>query len=296
MKLISLYCYICDRYDTALICHCQRFGNRFINTSPEFTDEEVICVYLFAIICEGKTQIKSIHSHAKRYWLSWFPKLPSYEAFNTRLNRLSDCFPVLVEMLLSEADKSNVVMNCNVIDSMPVITCSSKRQGKVARELTDKGYCATKGLHYYGLKLHIIAQVRTKSIPMPEYIAITSASEHDLTAVRSVLLNLINRKIFADKAYADEKLNEKMEKEQGSYIFTPVKILRGHDQRLKEFDQAITDLWSTAVSTIRQPIESLFNWLQVKTNIENASKVRSAKGLIVHCFGKIAAAIALWVF
>lgn len=47
---------------------------------------------------------------------------------------------------------------------------------------------------------------------------------------------------------------------------------------------------------MRQPIESLFNWINEKTGIERASKVRSAKGLIVHVFGKLAAAVYMLVF
>ncbi|MBF0413197.1 MAG: transposase [Desulfamplus sp.] len=50
---------------------------------------------------------------------------------------------------------------------------------------------------------------------------------------------------------------------------------------------------STLVSQVRQPIESLFNWIQEKTGIQVASKVRSFRGLMVHVFGKIAATMFL---
>ena len=48
---------------------------------------------------------------------------------------------------------------------------------------------------------------------------------------------------------------------------------------------------SKMVSQIRQPIESLFNWLEEKTKIQIASKIRSYDGLMVHVFGKIAVAL-----
>ena len=38
---------------------------------------------------------------------------------------------------------------------------------------------------------------------------------------------------------------------------------------------------SKMVSQIRQPIESLFNWLEEKTKIQIASKIRSYDGLMV---------------
>ncbi len=42
--------------------------------------------------------------------------------------------------------------------------------------------------------------------------------------------------------------------------------------------------------------ESLFNWINEKTNLQTASKVRSADGLMLHCWGKLAVAFFLLVF
>jgi len=55
-------------------------------------------------------------------------------------------------------------------------------------------------------------------------------------------------------------------------------------------------LLSGAVSRVRQPIESLFNWSDEKTGIQCASKVRSYRGLLVHAFGRLAAAMLLLAF
>lgn len=60
--------------------------------------------------------------------------------------------------------------------------------------------------------------------------------------------------------------------------------------------EAKARLLSKAISSIRQPIESFFNWLEEKTSIQIASKVRSYKGLMVHVFGRIAAAFMLMFF
>ncbi|HSO89351.1 MAG TPA: hypothetical protein VLQ91_22550 [Draconibacterium sp.] len=46
----------------------------------------------------------------------------------------------------------------------------------------------------------------------------------------------------------------------------------------------------TAVSRVIQPVESIFNWLIDKTDIQRASKVSSSKGLMVYAFGRLAAA------
>jgi hypothetical protein len=42
---------------------------------------------------------------------------------------------------------------------------------------------------------------------------------------------------------------------------TPIKAIKAKCQELKNRDKASNDLFSTAVSKMRQPIESLFNWL-----------------------------------
>jgi hypothetical protein len=72
--------------------------------------------------------------------------------------------------------------------------------------------------------------------------------------------------------------------------------VKGQSEAIKQRNKAADDLFSKAVSKVRQPIESLFNWLIVKTDIQRASKVRSTKGLLVHVFGKIAAAFIYLIF
>jgi hypothetical protein len=79
-------------------------------------------------------------------------------------------------------------------------------------------------------------------------------------------------------------------------MLTPVKGVKNQPENIKAWDKAFNDLFSTAVSTVRQPIESLFNWLIEKTDIQRASKVRSTKGLLVYIFGRLAAAFIFLIF
>ncbi|HQG78490.1 MAG TPA: transposase [Bacteroidales bacterium] len=81
-----------------------------------------------------------------------------------------------------------------------------------------------------------------------------------------------------------------------SEILTPVKGVKGQPETTNQWGKAANDLYSRAVSRVRQPIESLFNWLKDKTDVQRASKVRSTKGLLVHVFGKIAAALIYLIF
>ena len=79
-------------------------------------------------------------------------------------------------------------------------------------------------------------------------------------------------------------------------LFTPVKAIKGESPEITKREKAARDLFSTAVSKVRQPIESLFNWLNEKTNIQRAMKVRSTSGLLLHTMGKIAIALITLIF
>jgi len=101
---------------------------------------------------------------------------------------------------------------------------------------------------------------------------------------------LKNNDLYADKAsqLSDAKIAEFA---QGCRTLMPIKKEKGQDY-LEPSDQWL----STAVSRVRQPIESLFSWLEEKTGIECASQVRSYEGLMVHVFGRLAAALFFWNF
>lgn len=299
LELIRLYFYFCDYNDKGLGQYHQRFSRNSCPSNEKLTDMELLTIYFYARLYEDKHLKSDIYDYACRYLRSWFPQLPAYANFNSRLNKLGSMMMGLVECMLHQLqniDNQGIDKEIVLIDSLPIMLCSGRRAGKVAPELSEKSYCATKGLYYFGLKLHIVAIHRKGRLPLPEFISITSGAENDLEAIRPVLPRLINRAIFADKAYADKALNDSLLKENNTYIYTPVKLVKGETEPRRQFKKAADDLFSTAVSTIRQPIESLFNWLIVKSNIQNAAKLRASDALILHVFGSIAVALTSWLF
>ena len=292
-KLVEIFFYVSDAYEKELKFSCERFSN---NSSPEFTDQEIMTVYLFCINQEQRTKISQIYCFADDYLRSWFPKLPSYSAFNNRINRLSEAFRLLTDSLLRTYQPSDCSIQESLLDSLPVITCSGKRVGKVATELTEKGYCSTKSMFYYGIKLHTLAFRRENQLPFPEQLLITSAAENDLNVFRNAWSNIEHRTFFGDKIYHDHDFFERLYETQNAVMLTPVKAVKGQSEWEKQHDRAANDLFSRAVSKVRQPIEGWFNWLIEKTDFQRASKVRSAKGLLVHVFGKLAAAFIYLIF
>ena len=295
-KLIQIYMYICDLYDRELKYYCQRYGN---NSNPAFTDREIMTIYLFAGHCQKYFRIKDIYNFASEYLSSWFPKLPSYQTFNLRLNRLNEAFRVLSTGLISSFMPADCNKGISLVDSLPIITCAGRnRQGKVAREITAKGYCSTKNMYYYGLKLHALTLRRKGTIPFPKSLMVTPAEDNDLTVFKQAWGDYISDTvIFGDKIYSDfEYFNDDKKQNRNIEMYTPVKAIKGQSEQEKQRQKAYNDLFSTAVSKIRQPIESFFNWLNEKTTIQRAHKVRSTKGLLVHTMGKIAIAFIYLIF
>ncbi len=288
IKLIYIYLKISDLYDTEIRYHCQRFSN---NNEPDFTDVELITIYLYCMICEQRFKIRQIYNFACNHLHSWFPDLPSYVAFVNRLNRLPAAFMHLCSLLLPKELPLGTRDDLSLLDSMPIITCSGKRNGKVARNITDKGFCSTKSMYYYGLKLHMLCFWRKGNLPFPEAFVITNASENDLNVFKHNWSHIKNRTFWGDKIYIDEHYFEKLRLQKNSEMLTPVKKIKGEPEFIRKMHKAADDLFSKAVSKIRQPIEALFSWLIEKTDIQRASKVRSDKGLLVHVFGRMAAAL-----
>ena len=52
-KLVKMYCYICNLYEKELQHSIMRFSN---NDQPVFTDQEAMCIYLFAMKEEKRFQ------------------------------------------------------------------------------------------------------------------------------------------------------------------------------------------------------------------------------------------------
>lgn len=161
-------------------------------------------------------------------------------------------------------------------------------RAKVAPELANRTWHPVKETYYYGVKMHLIAYSRPGSLPLPERIFMTPASTHDLEALRPYVEEIHFGQFIADKAYCDQELNQQMEKDQNLTLRIPIKRKR-NSPPLTLFQRA----YNTLVSKMRQPIESLFAWIQKNTSIQQASRVRSAKGLRIHLWGRLAT--AMWI-
>jgi hypothetical protein len=285
-ELIELYLLVCHLYDNQPVLKYQRLSN----FKPRCTDEELVTMYLFGHL-QGHHQQRRIYNYLRRHWAQWFPHLPSYQAFNRRLNELLPAFELLIQKAVELGLATVPTTSDRLIDSLPVMLARGSRasRAKVAREVADRGFCASKDTHYYGVKLHAISVRRSRLLPLPQLLWVGRASQHDLSALRQAALPFGDCFLFGDKAFACAQT-------QAELLAAGTKLVTPYKRRRNEPKTANNGLLSRFVSSMRQPLESLFGWLIQRTNIQNASRVRSTKGLLVHCYGKLAVACLLLTF
>lgn len=154
LQIIRLYYYICHCYDTQSCLHYQRMSNNYL---PSFTDQEVLTIYLFGIL-QRRFTVKDTYDYIVNHWLDWFPCLPSYQAYNKRLNDLYWQFEIIAKELMNNLCYSDCYADISLADSLPIILSKRPYQAQVALQVADKGYCSTKNLYYHGLKLHFLGQ------------------------------------------------------------------------------------------------------------------------------------------
>ena len=288
-NLIKLYCAVCEHYNT-MEAMTQRQSNNF---RPQFSDEECITIYLWGM-SQRRFEQRTIYDYTKNHLLDWFPNLPSYAAFSHRLNFLAPAFQALAEKWLSIVIEREAGNTTYIVDSCPIILAKGPRSGhaKVAGELCEKSYNSSRKEWYYGVKLHAFVVRKTGHLPVPIALFLSGAAVHDLAAAKQILRNhriLSSGELYADKAYIDSEWADTLRNKSAILMLTPRKKRKSDPIRSG-------DAFSTFVSSVRQPIECFFNWLNRLTNLQTASTVRSLTGLLLHIFGRIAAALGTLVF
>ena len=178
--LIEIYLFVCQVHDTSSQTCYQRLSN---NRVPEFTDQELITIWFFAH-SEGCFEKKRMYRLILKYWRDWFPRLPSYQTFVLRLNRLEPTFQTFGAVLAGTLAARQLPELDHLVDSLPVMLARHGHSygARVARELADIGYCAAKKTRFHGLRLHCIAQRRAGRLPLPAQVWLCAASHHDSKA------------------------------------------------------------------------------------------------------------------
>ena len=134
---------------------------------------------------------------------TYIPNMLSKSQLNRRLHRIGDeVWTAVLKRLSSEFARHNI-KNEFIVDSFPIPACklARKHRTKIYRGRKYIGYCAAKQEYFFGLKLHMIADINGK----PIYFILLPASESDISSFKKIDLNNLpyNSSIYADKAYND---------------------------------------------------------------------------------------------
>ena len=178
-----------------------------------------------------------------------------------------------------------------VVDSMPIILAMAGRadSAKVAREVANKGKCASKGFYYHGVKLHHLGLCNPYKMPLPQCLMLSAASENDNIFFKEQMApKFSNLRVYGDRIYHDEAGMAELKQLYNIQVMPCQKRKKG-----QQYLKADQKYFSTLVSQIRQPVESFFNWINEKTGIQIASKVRSLKGLLKHIYAKLTAGLLI---
>ena len=278
IKLFALNSRVRKFYLTTEPACCQRLSN---NSEPKFTDIQATVIYLYGINL-GFTKKIDVYNFAEEHLKKYCEHLPSYKQFCVRVNKLAPVFAELCNLELTRKIKTS---KTHLLDSAPIIVAKGSRSGraKTAPELCDKGYCASQKMWYYGAKIHILAEERLHTVPVPRKILVTKASEHDLNTGKIMLENAEDTEVFGDKAYIDDDWGYDLQL-QWVQLNTPFKERSKNQVPLDDGERA----WNAMVSSHRQQIESLFSQISRLTDIQCASFVRSDQALLAFIWAKLA--------
>jgi len=278
IKLFALNRRVRKVYLTTNPACCQRSSN---NGEPKFTDVQAATIYLYGKNLGLRTK-QSVYNFAKQNLLRYCKHLPTYKQFCLRVNKLAPFFEMLCN---SELGKKHKTTKTHLLDSMLVVVAKASRsnRAKTANELCDKGHCASQKMWYYGVKIHILAEERPNTLPIPRKVLLTKASEHDLPAGKLILENAGNIEVFADKGYIDDDWGYDL---QLRYVelCTPFKERGKNHLPLDDGEYA----WNAFVSSRRQQIESLFSQISRLTDMQDAHVVRSEQGLLSFIWANLA--------
>jgi hypothetical protein len=159
-----------------------------------------------------------------------------------------------------------------IIDSFPVHVCHPCRS-KVSKLYKGKeylGYCSSKKMHYFGLKVHVLISIN--GIPL-EFL-FTPASFSDGKTLQRFNLNIPpESKIYGDKAYNNANFEYDLEHDASISLMPQRK-----KNMLKQYSECIKNI----VNYNRKKIETTFS--QITKLFPRSISARSSRGFELRVF------------
>ena len=238
-QYVSILCFVSAQLSSIQI-HLQRRNLHLLKQK----DEVIIAVHVLGKLL-GFTSERAWH----RFVIgNLFSKdlFPERSRYNRRCRNLG----FAVKWIRYQLAKRGQHHAYAVVDSLPIELCHHARIYRVKRfqGIADIGYCASKKMAYYGLKLHL--QITDQALPMG-YV-VTEASCHDRTAAETVMVQLPHPYTLGDKGYVSQDLQKKLYDEYKITFWTPVR----KNQKIHQ-----SKAWKRWMKRKRKVIETVFSVL-----------------------------------
>ena len=214
--------------------------------APRLSDAEVITMELVGEFL-GYDGDKAIWAYFRRHWPAWFPALGDRTSFLRQATNLWRVKQLLHERLVAELGADTA--DAHLIDGFPIAVCKLARapRAQVLKPAADYGYCAAKDEYYYGLKGHVLIDLRGVVSAM----TVTAAHVDERDAAYDIL-DVIEGLLIGDKGYIRPQFKADCEA-LGIDLQTPVR---------KNMTEARPRWWLRLLQRVRKRVETVISQLE----------------------------------
>lgn len=249
LYIISVFCFVESTMEKIL-------GDvklRQCGSLPKLFDSEVICMEVVGEFL-GIDDDKRIWEYFKRHWTHFFPKISSRTSFTRQCANLINLKQIIHELLIHKLNGDNDKLH--MVDGFPISICLLARANKCKffKETAAYGYCSSKHEHYYGFHGNVVIN----SEGVISGFTVTSANVDERKTLFEITEN-IHGLLIADKGYISQDLKDKLEKERGINLQTPLRD-NMQDNRDKKYLHAL-------LST-RRKVETVIGQLAARFHAE----------------------------
>jgi hypothetical protein len=229
MKLTQLFCDVDDFCQTFMPAWQEKQltnGDRKRNRAHRMSYSEMITL-LVSYHQSGYRTFKWFYlNHVRKYWLSAFPQLLSY-------NRFIELLPaILVPLTAFMKSRCGLSQGLAFIDSTPLKVCKNIRIPRHKTFISQAGRGKSSTGWFYGFKLHLVVNDQGEILSF----CITLGNVDDRKPVPKLVKSLIG-KLFGDRGYISKKLTKLLDSQAIQLITTLKKNMKA--QAIDVFDQLL---------------------------------------------------------
>ena len=244
--------------------------------APRLSDTEVITMEIVGAVL-GYAGDEAIWEYFRRHWLRWFPGLggrPTGSRQAATVGRVKQCLHQRLVAALG-ADTADG----HIIDGFPIPVCQLVRapRSRVLTAESDYGYCAAKQEYYYGLKGHLLIDLRG----VVTGITVTAAPVDERDAAYDVL-TAIEGLLLGDKGYIRPQFKAECEA-MGLDLQTPLR--RNMTERRPQWWLRLLRRLRKRIETVISQLEQQFGLARMRARDAWHLTNRVTRALLAHTMG-----------